>query len=86
MTRGISRLRLRARRLGLPLQRHHCMRTDFPVLNRAYLHCFYSSTVVSDSPPSTKFRETRLYHVAPISTNLILACVAEHVLGLPRSF
>ena len=33
-----------------------------------------------------KFRETRLYQVAPISTNLILAYVSEHVLGLPRSF
>ncbi len=33
-----------------------------------------------------KFRETRLYLVAPISTNLILSYVAEHVLGLPRSF
>ncbi|AQQ31716.1 acyl-CoA dehydrogenase family protein [Burkholderia cenocepacia] len=33
-----------------------------------------------------KFRETRLYQVAPISTNLILAYVAEHILDLPRSF
>jgi acyl-CoA dehydrogenase len=33
-----------------------------------------------------KFRETRLYQVAPISTNLILSHVAEHVLGLPRSY
>jgi acyl-CoA dehydrogenase len=33
-----------------------------------------------------KFRETRLYQVAPISTNQILAYIAEHVLGLPRSF
>ena len=33
-----------------------------------------------------KFRETRLYQVAPISTNLIFGYVAEHVLGLPRSF
>jgi acyl-CoA dehydrogenase len=33
-----------------------------------------------------KFRETRLYQVAPISTNLILSYVAQHVLGLPRSF
>jgi acyl-CoA dehydrogenase len=33
-----------------------------------------------------KFRETRLYQVAPISTNLVLAYVAEHVLGLPRSY
>ena len=33
-----------------------------------------------------KFRETRLYQVAPISTNLILSYISEHVLGLPRSF
>ncbi len=33
-----------------------------------------------------KFRETRLYQVAPVSTNLIYAYIAEHVLGLPRSF
>ena len=33
-----------------------------------------------------KFRETRLYSVAPISTNLILSYLAEHVLGLPRSY
>ncbi|MGA1424951.1 MAG: acyl-CoA dehydrogenase family protein [Steroidobacteraceae bacterium] len=33
-----------------------------------------------------KFRETRLYQVAPISTNLILSYIAEHVLGLPKSY
>jgi acyl-CoA dehydrogenase len=33
-----------------------------------------------------KFRETRLYQVAPVSTNLILAYIGEHVLGMPRSF
>lgn len=33
-----------------------------------------------------KFRETRLYQVAPISTNMILSFVAEHVLGMPRSY
>jgi acyl-CoA dehydrogenase len=33
-----------------------------------------------------KFRETRLYQVAPISTNLVLCYIAEHVLGLPRSY
>jgi len=33
-----------------------------------------------------KFRETRLYQVAPVSTNLILSYLAEHVLGMPRSF
>ncbi|MFW6075234.1 MAG: acyl-CoA dehydrogenase family protein, partial [Chloroflexota bacterium] len=33
-----------------------------------------------------KFRETRLYQIVPISTNLVLSYLAEHVLGLPRSF
>jgi len=33
-----------------------------------------------------KFRETKLYQVAPISTNLILSYIAEHVLGMPRSY
>ena len=33
-----------------------------------------------------KFRETRLYQVAPISTNMVLAYIAEHVLGMPRSY
>ena len=33
-----------------------------------------------------KFRETRLYQVAPISTNLVLSYLAEHRLGLPRSY
>lgn len=33
-----------------------------------------------------KFRETRLYQIAPISTNLILSYIAEHVLGMPRSY
>ena len=33
-----------------------------------------------------KFRETRLYRIAPISNNLVLSYLAEHVLGLPRSY
>ena len=33
-----------------------------------------------------KFREARLYQVAPISTNMILSYIAEHVLGMPRSY
>ena len=33
-----------------------------------------------------KFRETRLYQIAPISTNLILSFIGEHVLKMPRSF
>jgi acyl-CoA dehydrogenase len=33
-----------------------------------------------------KFRETRLYQVAPVSTNLILSFIGTHVLGMPKSF
>jgi acyl-CoA dehydrogenase len=40
----------------------------------------------ADYDVERKFRETRLYQVAPISTNLILSYIAEHILGLPRSF
>jgi acyl-CoA dehydrogenase len=40
----------------------------------------------SEADIERKFRETRLYQVAPISTNLILSYIAEHVLGMPRSF
>jgi acyl-CoA dehydrogenase len=40
----------------------------------------------ADCDVERKFRETRLYQVAPVSTNLILSYVAEHVLGLPRSY
>ncbi len=42
--------------------------------------------LTSDYDIERKFRETRLYQVAPISTNLILAYLAEHTLGLPRSY
>ena len=40
----------------------------------------------NDYDVERKFRETRLYQVAPISTNMILSYMAEHVLGLPRSY
>jgi len=40
----------------------------------------------ADYDVERKFRETRLYQVAPISTNLILSYIAEHILDLPRSF
>ncbi len=42
--------------------------------------------VTADYDIERKFRETRLYQVAPISTNLVLSYIAEHVLGLPRSY
>ena len=50
------------------------------------LQCHGGYGFASEYDVERKFRETRLYQVAPISTNLILAHVAEHVLGLPRSF
>lgn len=40
----------------------------------------------ADYDVERKFRETRLYQVAPVSTNMVLAYVAEHVLGLPKSY
>jgi acyl-CoA dehydrogenase len=42
--------------------------------------------LAADYDIERKFRETRLYTVAPISTNLVLSYIAEHVLGLPRSY
>ena len=42
--------------------------------------------VAAEFDVERKFRETRLYQVAPVSTNLILSFIAEKVLGLPRSY
>ena len=50
------------------------------------LQTFGGYGFAKDYDVERKFRETRLYQVAPISTNLILSYLAEHVLGLPRSF
>jgi hypothetical protein len=45
------------------------------------------STLLLSAPPApSAFRETRLYQVAPISTNLILCFLAERALGLPKSY
>jgi acyl-CoA dehydrogenase len=52
----------------------------------ACLQCHGGFGFADEYDVERKFRETRLYQVAPISTNLILSYVAEHVLGLPRSF
>ena len=50
------------------------------------LQCHGGFGFAAEYDVERKFRETRLYQVAPISTNLILSYVAEHILGLPRSF
>jgi acyl-CoA dehydrogenase len=52
----------------------------------AAMQTFGGYGFASDYDIERKFRETRLYQVAPISTNLILAYIGEHVLGLPRSY
>ena len=50
------------------------------------LQTFGGFGFATDYDVERKFRETRLYQVAPISTNLILSYIGEHVLGMPRSF
>ena len=52
----------------------------------ACLQCHGGFGFAEEYDVERKFRETRLYQVAPISTNLILSYIAEHVLKLPRSF
>ncbi len=49
-------------------------------------HPDLTGVVAEEYDVERKFRETRLYQVAPISTNLILAYIGEHVLDLPRSY
>ena len=44
------------------------------------------AVVAAEYDIERKLRETRLYQVAPVSTNLILTFIAERVLGLPRSY
>ena len=50
------------------------------------MQTFGGYSFATDYDVERKFRETRLYQIAPISTNMILAYVSEHVLGLPRSY
>jgi acyl-CoA dehydrogenase len=52
----------------------------------ACLQTFGGFGFAADYDVERKFRETRLYQVAPVSTNLILSYIGEHVLGMPRSF
>jgi acyl-CoA dehydrogenase len=52
----------------------------------ACLQCHGGFGFAEEYDVERKFRETRLYQVAPISTNLILSYLAEHVLGMPRSY
>jgi acyl-CoA dehydrogenase len=76
---------------GLPcgaeanMAKHLAAKASWEAANVA-MQTFGGYSYAADYDIERKFRETRLYQVAPISTNLILSYVAEHVLGLPRSF
>jgi len=67
------------------MAKHLCAKASWEAAN-ACLQTYGGFGFAAEYDVERKFRETRLYLVAPISTNLILSYVAEHVLGLPRSF
>src|SRR5476651_969443 len=67
------------------MAKHLCAKASWEAAN-ACIQTYGGFGFASEYDVERKFRETRLYLVAPISTNLILSYIAEHVLGLPRSF
>jgi acyl-CoA dehydrogenase len=67
------------------MAKHLCAKASWEAAN-ACIQTYGGFGFAAEYDVERKFRETRLYLVAPISTNLILSYVAEHVLGLPRSF
>ena len=67
------------------MAKHLCAKASWEAAN-ACLQTHGGFGFAAEYDVERKFRETRLYLVAPISTNLILSYLAEHVLGLPRSF
>jgi acyl-CoA dehydrogenase len=67
------------------MAKHLCAKASWEAAN-VCLQTYGGYGFAAEYDVERKFRETRLYLVAPISTNLILSYVAEHVLGLPRSF
>jgi acyl-CoA dehydrogenase len=67
------------------MAKHLCAKASWEAAN-ACIQTYGGFGFAAEFDVERKFRETRLYLVAPISTNLILSYVAEHVLGMPRSF
>ena len=67
------------------MAKHLCAKASWEAAN-VCLQTYGGFGFAAEYDVERKFRETRLYLVAPISTNLILSYLAEHVLGLPRSF
>jgi acyl-CoA dehydrogenase len=50
------------------------------------MHTFGGNAFAAEYDIERKFRETKLLEIAPVSNNLVLAFLAQHVLGLPRSY
>ena len=67
------------------MAKHLCAKASWEAAN-VCIQTYGGFGFAAEYDVERKFRETRLYLVAPISTNLILSYIAEHVLGLPRSF
>jgi acyl-CoA dehydrogenase len=67
------------------MAKHLCAKASWEAANMC-IQTYGGFGFAAEYDVERKFRENRLYLVAPISTNLILSYVAEHVLGLPRSF
>jgi acyl-CoA dehydrogenase len=67
------------------MAKHLCAKASWEAAN-VCIQTYGGFGFAAEFDVERKFRENRLYLVAPISTNLILSYVAEHVLGLPRSF
>ena len=67
------------------MAKHLCAKASWEAAN-VCIQTYGGFGFAAEYDVERKFRETRLYLVAPISTNLILSYLAEHVLGLPRSF
>ena len=67
------------------MAKHLCAKASWEAAN-VCIQTYGGFGFAAEYDVERKFRETRLYQVAPISTNLILAYIGEHVLGMPRSF
>jgi len=67
------------------MAKHLCAKASWEAAN-VCIQTYGGFGFAAEYDVERKFRENRLYLVAPISTNLILSYLAEHVLGLPRSF
>ena len=86
MVRGRGQIRGRRRRRPGGQYGEAARRRRFLVCRRLCVQTFGGFGFAEEYDVERKFRETRLYRVAPISTNMILSYLAEHVLGLPRSY